>query len=418
VTTPKRSLPPVATSEDTLPQVFDLNAFMALLNDEAKVGNRAASCLIEAPPGERGVLLATHPEWLRIGTFDALLKFAREEVDRSPARAEQITRFVLNHIDEVEATSDEDLLLDLLRGVAHKVHATVLFRRREDLPAARQHIEEAVRVFGRRAALAPDRASARFVQAQIWHAMQETDIALEILDECEALFATRGDAHRYVQTLSQRGICYFELADDSSKTAPEVVDEYFERAHCAWVNALSEAERIGDARECARLKNSLGHWATAIGALPQARAYFVQAIEEFTALDMTGEVLRALWGVGELDAQQGNIDEAVALLRRVYQEFLDRGMAADAGLVYIDISRKLDQQRPELKLAYDACLHFARTMNAANAPPPARQAAAFLGERASSRVSPEELRADMGRVYNFFDHLKRDPAAVFDASAA
>lgn len=385
----------------------EIAAFVSLLNDESAVGDEAARALLSVPAVERDALLEAHPEWLRTGTFDELLETAREELDQNVNRADELTAFALRHIPRITAIEGGELLLDLVAGTAEKDRASVLFRQGIDLAGAMRHIEAAIRIFRRRDALHLDRSSARLVEAQIWHARGETPLALEILAECRAVFARQGDARRFIKTVAQEGICHFDRGGE----------EHLRAAHRAFVEALVEAERIGEARETARLRNSLANWALETGDWAAARQYFVQALQGFSELEMTSEVQRALWGVAELDARQGDIDGAVRLLQRVYQEFLDRGMHADAALVYLDIGMKLDAAVPGHGLAQVACGHFARTMAIESAPPPAQDAARYLGER-SSEASAETLRADMGRVYDFFERFKRDPNTGFDTSAA
>jgi tetratricopeptide (TPR) repeat protein len=383
----------------------EIAAYVSLLNDESEAGFHAAGALLAVPAAERDALLDAHPEWLRTGTFDELLKAAREELDQNVHRAEELTTFALRHIPRLTARPEGEMLLELVAGTAEKDHASVLFRQGTDLAAAMRHVERAIHIFDRRGALHVDRSGARLVEAQIWHARGETPLALEILAECRAVFAQQGDARRFVKTVAQEGICHFDRGR-------------LREAHRAFVEALGEAERIGDARETARLRNSLANWALEMGQWVVARRYFVQALLEFTALEMTSEVQRALWGIAELDARQGNVDGAVRLLRQVYQEFLDRGMHADAALVYLDIGIKLDAAVPERGLAKGTCQYFARTMGVDDAPPSAREAACYLGQRGTDSISDELLRGEMGRVYDFFRRFKSDPAAAFDSSAA
>jgi tetratricopeptide (TPR) repeat protein len=383
----------------------EIAAFVTLLNDESAIGFHAARALLAVPAAGRDALLNAHPEWLRTGTFDELLETAREELDQNVNRADELTAFALRHIPRIGAIDGGELLLDLVAGTAEKDRASVLFRQGTDLAGAMRHIEAAIRIFQCRDSLRLDRSSARLVEAQILHARGETPLALEILAECRAVFAQQGDARRFIKTVAQEGICHFDRG-------------HLPDAHRAFTEALAEAERIGDARETARLRNSLANWALEAGDWVAARDYFVQALEELTALGMTSEVQRALWGIAELDARQGDVDGAVHLLRQVYQEFLDRGMHADAALVYLDIGMKLDAAVPEHGLAQGTCVHFARTMAVDTAPPSAQEAARYLGERSTDAPSAAALRAEMGRVYDFFERFKRDPETGFDTSAA
>lgn len=390
--------------------MLDFGTLLPALNDEVLHGDAAARSLLAVPPGDRDVLLALHPEWLRVGTFDQLLRHVREEVDRSAARALELTTFILRHLPRVPRPKTASVLYDLTRGNALKGHATALFREGERLAEALRVVGEAITIFSTSAAFRRDRADARFVQAQIWDALGETRVALDILDECEANFADFGDTRRFVRTVTQRGICLFEhaltLPDDAAA-------EYVQRAYAEFLAALDQAERIGDRRESARLHSNMGHCAVLLQEETAARDYFAAALREFRSLDMTGEVQRALWGIAELDAAAGEIESAVALMYDVYDEFLERGMPADAGLVLLDISRQLAALHPACAPA--ACTHFAATMSAAGVPGSLRKAALHLGQQAVA--PPEILITEMGRVYDFFLRYKGDPATDFNAAA-
>lgn len=390
--------------------MLDFGTLLPALNDEVLYGEEAARSLLAAPPGERDALLALHPEWLRVGTFDLLLRHVREEVDRSASNALAITTFVLRHLPRVPRPQIGTVLYDLTRGNALKGHATALFREGERLTEALGVVGEAITIFSTSAAFRRDRADARFVQAQIWDAMGETRVALDILDECEANFADFGDTRRFVRTVMQRGICLFEQA---LSMPDDAAAEYVQRAYAEFLAALDQAERIGDRRESARLKSNMGHCAVLLQEEAAAREYFAVALREFRSLDMTGEVQRALWGIAELDAAAGKIDDAIALMYDVYDEFLQRGMPADAALVLLDISRKLGSRRPAY--AQEACTHLASTMTGPVVPVKVREAAVHLGRQTAA--PPERLMTEMGRVYDFLLRYKGDPATDFNAAA-
>jgi hypothetical protein len=57
-------------------------------------------------------------------------------------------------------------------------------------------------------------------------------------------------------------------------------------------------------------------------------------------------------------------------------------------------------------------------MHADAGPPSAQDAARYLGERSTDALSAEALRAEIGRVYDFFERFKRDSETGFDTSAA
>lgn len=388
-----------------------LGAVMTFLNTEDAAGREAAGAL--SAEGDRDALLDANPHWIRLGTFDTLLDIVRECIDEDVGRAEALTRFILRHMQRVEVPADRTVLLDLMHGTAHKHHASVLLRRGQGFyPEALASVEEAICIFSRRPALGVDRAEAQLVQAQIWNALGQRKSALDALKECATVFAHHGATRSYIRTLSQRGYCHFEAAEDTSGVAAA---ESLQRARTSFVKALDEAERIGDGREIARLQNNLGHCAAALGEPAAARAFFAQAVHGFTALRMTGEVPRALWGVAELDLAEGRVGDALSLLRAVHREFLERGMLSDAAMVLLEIARKIDARMPDRTIARDVCTYLAVTLESAEQPANVRSAARFLAARAAN--APDALQTAMAQVYDFFSRCKIDPTTDFDAAA-
>ena len=356
-----------------------LVSFMEVVNEEIAIGTTAAETLLAAPAPQWPNLLAQNPAWLRTGTFDVLLANARDEMNRSLIRAQDITSFVLTYVLLARTQPGAEILLDLVLGTAHKDHASVLYRRgREFLAEALRHVQEALRVFGRRPAMFLERANARFVQAQVYQALEQFNAAFALLDECEQVFAEQGDAYRYVQVLAQRGYCHFDLGAQAYGGAASAS---FRQAFTAFRDALAEAERIGERIECARLLNNLGHCANELGEHQAAREYLELAVHEFTALAMTADVQRALWGVAQLELAAGQHHLALRLLHEIYNQFVERGMLGDAALVRLDITVKLAVELNDARLAQEECEQLVRIDAWRHLPPNVRAAAQVLRGR-------------------------------------
>jgi tetratricopeptide (TPR) repeat protein len=387
-----------------------LVAFIDLLNDESMLGVTAAAAILAQPPADRPRLFAEHPEWLRTGTFDVLLANARDEMNRSALRAAEITGFVLEYLPLIRTQPGGELLLTIVRGTAHKDHASALYRRGKDyLAGALAHVQEALRIFKERPALFLECASARFVQAQIYQALGQLRAALAVLDECECVFAENGDAHRYLQVLEQRGFCYFEQAECATGRSRAAS---FEAASKDFLAALEEAERIPDREERARILNNLGHCAYELNDRIGARSYLERAITEFTDLGMTADVQRSLWGIAEIELLDGYPEAALVRLRSVYDEFVKRGMLGVAAMVRLEIAVKLSAALHNPRLAQEECASLASNPAAQHLPPSALKAASFLGLR---EVVTND---DVAYTASFLGRLAVDPAAPFEVPQA
>lgn len=389
-----------------------LATFMELLNEEVAIGSAAADALLAVPAQERSSLLARHPEWLRTGTFDMLLAKAREEMSRSAFVAEEITSFVLEHVLLCRQQPGGEVLLILVRGTAHKDHASALYRRgegEEHLAAALRHIEEAFRIFSERPALFLERANVRFVQAQIYQALGEFTAALAVLEECEQVFADNGDAYRYLQVLMQRGFCHFQIAERARAGAATAS---YRQARTGFEDALAEAERIGEQRERARILSNLGHTVLQLNEPSTARDYFEQGARAFLALEMTADLQHALWGLAELEAIHGDHHRAKKLLEEIEAEFVARGMFADAALIRFDLTVRLADRLQDARMAQEACAALVNGPGIGELSAGMRDAIAYLAGASSPTLE------DLTKTVAFLDRYETDAAATFERPGA
>lgn len=382
--------------------------FMTLLDDECERGEVAAAALLAAAPAARPSVLAEHPEWLCVGTFDVLLAAVPDELDRSALRAEELVTFVLAHLALLTAPPADDLLLDLVRGMAWKHRASVHYRQRQfqqALDAARAAVE----IFTRRPGLVVDRAAALLVQAQVWHELGQTSAALQLLDDVEETFTAHGDALHWVQVLEQRGICLYDLGDENPRQ--------YVAAQTVFLEAEAEARRIGAERELARIANNLGHCAVAIAQYSDAQRYFGRAFTAFHALRMEGEVQRTVWGIAEVAVARGQITEALDMLHVVYGEFLQRGMIATAALVLLDIGTIIADVTGDVTYAKNECARLEKSLGTYDLPTHVRAALRYLVEQAAAADTPAEFREDVAPVYAFFAAYEHSDATTFSPPA-
>jgi tetratricopeptide (TPR) repeat protein len=382
-------------------------AYIDLLNDEATVGATAVDALLATPGAERAALLRAHPEWLRVGTMNALLAEARTELDSSATTAAPIVELVHEFLDAVPAPADAPILVDRLRGSAWRDRASVYYRQGKNKEAVAA-AKEAAAIFGQRPALVVHHATALFVEAQACHALGLTKAAMRILDECRATFAEHGDTRHWVQALAMKAICLFDLGDRHPERR-----EYYERARAVALEAEQEARRLADGRELARIHNTLGYCNLALRDITAARRYFGKAFTGFHALHMEGEVQRTIRGIALAAREQGQRGEALEMLHVVYREFLERGMPATAAGVLVEITDTVAELTKDVAFAQEECARLRASLGAYDLPASVAAAVAYAEQRARAAETSEALQKDLAPVRAFFTKYAQRPETPF-----
>lgn len=376
------------------------DGFLGLLNEEALAGGRAADALFDAGAGSREELLRANPSWLRVGTLRALLAYARQEFDRDPSLARELTEFVLQHVQEVAPPSEDTAFLVLqLHGTAWKEHGNALFmlsRLEEALSAANRSVE----IFSTDPFHIVYRASARVLVALVMHAQHRNGEAILVLDEAIAVYAEHSEPRGYIAAIQVRAM----IALDDSRYA-QARDDY--RA------ARSEAERIGDEREQIRIDHNLALCALRLGELEVARDYMTTSFLGFAKHRMDGELQRAIWLTAAIEKERGDLDVALELLHSVYGRFLERGMVTEAAQVLIQLGDVITEMTGRLDDAKEMCARLAVTLGRYDVPANVRVAVAHLKETSAAAASVAALRAALREVNAFLSEFLVSPSAVF-----
>jgi len=377
--------------------------YLGLLNDEVLVGSNAARALLDAGVGSRDALLRANPSWVRIGTFQELLRRARQALDSDASVALELTTFVLAHLDEVPPLADDAaFLMTHLQGTAWKEHANALFmltRLDDALDAANR----AVSIFSHDPFHVVYRASARVVVALVKHGLHRNEEAIPILEEAIGVFAEHSDTRGYIAALQVRAM--IALAQHSYT---EALDLY--------LAAYREAERSGDKRERSRILNNLALCEMRLGQLDFASAYMAEAYLGFTRERMDGELQRAIWLTAAIERERGDLDAALRALHGVYARFLERGMVTEAARVLVQVGDVVTDLTGDVAYAKDICAKLAVTLGRYNVPAEVRKAVDHLKDAGARTHSVAGLRAVLGHVGAFLREFLGSPSAVFHAT--
>src|ERR1051325_6683847 len=379
-----------------------LHRLVHALNEEAAVADVAVNALLTTSAEQREQLLAQNPGWLRIGVLEGVLDAVRIETDRNQELAFELATFVVTHMAHVASPEGSTLLLDLFLGSAWRDYGTTCYRR-EKFDDALDAANRAVTYFLRHDALLVDRGTALMLKAQAMHELGHTTGALDLLSECEAIFAEHGEAHRYIQSLEQRGNCLFDLAEKN----PTLLDD----AEAEWREAEKQAIAINDRREVARIANAFGHAALRRDALADAQRQFARAFLGFSSNAMDGELQRAIWGIADIAAARGQFDAARTMFRNLVRQFWMGGMVSAASSVRSELIQLLIASQ-SLADVREECLQLI-TEAANDAVGNVAEALAYLHHVIMTAEDAETIRDNVLYMRDFVRHAGDEPAAVF-----
>jgi len=358
-------------------------------------GEAQASRLLAMHPIERSVLMEREPSSRGIGTLEALLFLAHEELDRDPSIALQLTTLVLRYLDAVEVPPGAEAFRTLFHASAWKEHAHAL--RATGAPRdALQAVLRSVAAVGRDPLYTLQRADAELLEAYIRHELDDTAAALPLLARCVAVYSRHNDVKRYLRARSMEAVLQYELRQ-------------YKAAEAGFLAMKEEAERQGDREELARIYNNLGHCSLKLEKYDAAARWLVRALSLLEELGMDGERQRAMWGLASLLSREGRNSEAADGLSRVRADFISRGMVLDAAVVSLDLVELLVTSG-DTRSVSALCSELVATFTAAGMTSNALTALAFLRDVAETA----SLDADTVRqVHRFVRGLKSQPTLMF-----
>ncbi|HEY2094720.1 MAG TPA: hypothetical protein VGJ81_22910 [Thermoanaerobaculia bacterium] len=319
----------------------------------------------------------------------AILTQAHEDLDREPRRARLLTSIAIRAVRLI-TPRNSSVPAQALAGIAWKERGNAL-RATGRIRRAGIAAEYALTRLGGSDALIVEHASALILKAQIEQDLGHDKTAIQLLELAGATFQQNREHRRYLQTIMLRGIIEYEAKD-------------YPRARATFDAALTAAERLGDDREAARLRNNLGFCALHLRDLVTAWDNFLAAVTGFRALGMTAEIPRAEWGLARLLRDHSTTQELVADLRRVCAEFTQRHMPVEAATVLLEIAAIFVGERKFTELRM-VCAELHEHVAHADMPLLARNALA----RVSTDGPLDVLAADVADARNLLRHIGRDP---------
>jgi hypothetical protein len=378
----------------------EIESFERILSWRTDVRNDGAcraGQLLALSADERVDAVEADGQYRTIGVFEALLAAAREELDRNPANALELTKLVEPYVASLEVPQNGETFLLLFRARFWKEYAHAL-RATGSLQEALVAVQRSLADVGGESAYALERADAELLEAYIRHELDDTAGALRSLASSAAIYTSYGDVRRYLNARTMEAILQFELRQ-------------YRPAELTFLAVKAEAERLDDKELLARVLNNLGHCALKQKHLAVATDRFTRALVLFEELRWDSERERAIWGLVSVLGNQGRVDDALDGLFKVRGEFMARGMVLDAAAVALGAvellvtARRFDMLRV---LCADLVTIFTEAGMKANA---VRALAYLQEEAASAQLDVSTVR----RVHQFVRTLKDDPELTFAA---
>lgn len=351
--------------------------------------------LLDSIPRARRGYFERTPEALSVGTLEYLLDIAHAELDGDPRRARELTAFVLEYADQVTGPEGSRVPLLLFRARAWKEHANALRTKGDDLRGALKSVERAVEILSQNGACRPELANVRMLQALLLQELGDVPAALRIIRESTEEFRLERDMPRYVQAKILEGVFLFE---SNTRTAADL-----------WEALLSDAARLADPRELARICNNLWIAAVKLNDADLAARYYRLAAELYDEVGMDAEKPRLRWGYARALAQQGNAAASLREYEHVRAEMLAREMIGDAAVAALETVELLHTTGKTVE-ARALALELLATFERAGMASRVTQALRFLHDRAAEqRINARDVRV----VREYFVQLQTDPELQF-----
>jgi tetratricopeptide (TPR) repeat protein len=327
------------------------------------------------------------------GVVKELLERWRGMAGSSPANALHVTALaiqVANTLDIVEYPCD---YVVKLRAQACRDHAFVLSYMGRHLEAL-DFVEHSRRLFEQVPLPEYDLARLAVVKATILQQVDRTGEAMLAAREAAETFLRFGDRPRYVNArLSEASSLYM------SGTPQEALRVFKE------IDGDGALDDLGSVQ----VKHNIASCYSDLGQPELAIEYAQRCIAEFGVLGMETERTRSRWVLGHALAALGRMEDAIRVLRAVWRELDEFGMASDAGLAALEYAEALlvaGQPDEVPAICRDVIALFTRTGMAS----PAITALSFLREAvAIGQATPSLVR----HVHSFLRELPKQQPRLF-----
>jgi tetratricopeptide (TPR) repeat protein len=311
--------------------------------------------------------LAENPRAIDLRVMNDLLDGAYLDLDRDVARTLAISEFVLRHVGSL-AASDAAFMRAIVEGYAWRVNAAAL-RASGDYASGLAAYQRAAELLRQEPLAAPELAAAeRSVAYTEFEMNADAAPARAAMKRAAAELAAYGDAAGVALTLLYAGAVEFE-------------SDRYDAAMKTFQEAAELAEQIGNERLLAALLANLGQTAQMLGKPREAAHYLVRALDLYERHGMTACRSYAVWGLAQVLADEGDIDECQRQMTVVMDRFLEEQMPTQAAAAALDLVEVLvlrEQSQRAAQLARGLVAIFSN----AGLRREAMRALAFVGGRA------------------------------------
>jgi tetratricopeptide (TPR) repeat protein len=379
--------------------VAEFAATARKLQQEREGAAGIAARLLNGTPYGQWPQLKDREELRNSGALDELSREVAARVDRVPLESLAIAELATAVAETLPADAYPQIVLAQIRAQAWKDRGLALcyLARHNDCLSSLDRAEHVLASFG---TLAHDRAIVRYARASALQEIGRFDDAIALLDECKTIFEDHGDTRR-------------KLLCGISKAAVLHRMGRNQEARTAYLSLLAPAESLGDLQLLAGIHNNVGHSSIELGDFKTADEHLRQSIALYRQLGQPLRVAGSELSRGRMMIRKGDIENGLAHLHALRDEFLQQNLVEEAGLCGLEIV-EAHLSRGAVIEAEAFARQIVREFTAAQLNARAITALGYLSETIAARkASP----ATVENVRSFIHTLRKKPDLEFVATA-
>lgn len=377
--------------------IATLRAFAANMAAQDSAAEAFLADLLAGPRETWTATLAAHPEQRTPGTVRRLITAADRALDSMPADAVAISTLATEIAENLDPATHRPDTVARLRGSAWRERAYALFFTGQ-IADAQRAISASERHFCDCLVDQYELARVGIVKALVDRALEDFALGSTAARESAERFEEFGDIERMVSARVAEAQLQCGLADYAGAFATlKRLDEQISKTDALETRAI--------------VLSNLGYCAGKLGRMAEAIQFHQTSAVIFEDLGGESGVMRARASIAALLATQGNIDEALARLSSLHQEFASRGMAGVAADVGLHLSELL-VERGRFAEAQQICRAVMEYVASAGLrhTEPALTALAIMREAVANRTATTKI---VKHVREYLRRLPSEPALLF-----
>lgn len=334
-------------------------------------------------------------EWKTLGVARELIAASDATLERNPPEAKELAQMAVAVVTSIPDNRYPNVARAQVEGQAFRVLG-IANRYMYQHEAALRAFDAAEHAFERDPALGHDRATLILARAIAFSAMNRHDEAVAHLDRAAVELAEYGDRSRIVQCTVVRGSISHRRGE-------------FAEARRSFEEALAVAKSSDDLHTLAVCYGNVGHTCLYLRDFPAAIDALQHARGILSTLEMTAEVVRTDWQLGQVLLAQQEYGKAIGILRSIRERFMEWRMVDEGGLVALDLVEALTATgdlRSAIALTETVIVDF-RTAGLSER---ALTALAYLRELLPSHAAPQR---PIQHVRSYLEKLREEPAQMF-----